>query len=60
MKPKLIIRLPTDDISKIDDFMDKFRSEDEVVMPESISFLIKDKDGYWHKIDDASLGSDVK
>lgn len=50
MEPKLIIRLPTGELSEINSFMEKLKSGNEVVMSDNISILIKNKDGYWHEV----------
>lgn len=49
-EPKLIIRLPTDNLQEVNSFMDKFRTGNEVVIPYNCPILIKDKDGYWHEV----------
>ena len=47
---KLIIRFPTDDIKVIENFMNKMKDNDIVVVPEHLLMLIKCRDGYWERI----------
>lgn len=51
MNPKLIIRLDCMNQKQIDEFMKKFFSAEELIIPHNVKILIKERDGFWRELE---------